>query len=56
MKPKLEKLTIGLTGLVSSVVTTPLLTDGGDSAVINAIVQVIIAIATLAGLLRRRKK
>lgn len=56
MKPTLEKLTIGLTGLVSSVVTTPLLTDSGDSGVLNAIVQVIIAIATLAGLLRKRKK
>lgn len=54
----MDKLFIGVTGLISSVVATPLILSSPDSenAVINAVVQVVIAVATLLGIIRRRRK
>lgn len=52
----MKKLIIGGTGLISSVVTTPLLTSEPTEAIINAVVQVVIAVATLFGLFRRKRK
>lgn len=52
----MEKLSIGITGLVSSVIATPLLTDEPREAILNAIVQVVIAVVTLLGLFRKKKE
>lgn len=52
----MRDLFIGATGLVTSVVTTPLLTSEPSEAILNAIVQVVIAVATLLGLIRKRKR
>ena len=52
----MKKLLIGGTGLISSIAATPLLTSEPTEAIINAVVQVIIAVATLFGLFKRKKK
>lgn len=54
----MDKLFIGVTGLISSVIATPLILSSPDpdNAVINAVVQVVIAVATLLGIIRRRRK
>lgn len=46
---------VGITGLAASVVSTPLLTSSKTEAIINAVVQVVIALATLVGLFRKKK-
>lgn len=51
----MNKLITGLTGMGASIFATPLLTDGSDNAIINAVVQVVIALATLIGLFRKKK-
>lgn len=54
----MDSLFIGVSGLVTSLVATPLILGNPDpeNAIINAVVQVVIAVATLLGILRRRKK
>lgn len=54
----MDRLFVGVAGLISSVVATPLILSSPDpeNAIINAVVQVVIAVATLLGILRRRKK
>ena len=46
----------GLTGLGASIITTPLLTDGKESAIMNALVQLVIAVVTVFKLFKSRKK
>lgn len=52
------KLVVGVSGLITSLVATPLILGNPDpeNAIINAVVQVVIAVATLLGIIRRRRK
>lgn len=54
----MHKLYIGVAGLMSSIIATPLILGSPDSenALINAVVQVVIAVATLLGIIRRRRE
>jgi hypothetical protein len=52
----MKSLKIGITGIASSIITTPLLTTGPDDQIINVIVQILIGVATLIGLFRRKNK
>lgn len=51
----MDKLGIGATGIISSVITTPMLTSEPKEAILNAIVQVVIAVVTLIGLFKRKR-
>lgn len=53
----MRELFTGLTGMLTSVIATPLVLGSPDkeNAIINAVVQVVIAVATLLGLIKRRK-
>lgn len=51
----LTKLQIGASGLLSSAIATPLLISEPKEGVINAIVQVVIAVVTLLGLFKKKK-
>lgn len=54
----MKELFTGGVGFLTSVVATPLVLDSPntDNAVINAVVQLIIVIATLVGLIKKNKK
>lgn len=54
----MDKLFVGVSGFITSLVATPLVLGNPDSenAIINAVVQVVIAVATLLGIIRRRRK
>lgn len=54
----MDKLFVGVSGFITSLVATPLILGIPDSenAIINAVVQVVIAVATLLGIIRRRRK
>lgn len=54
----MDKLLVGVSGFVTSLVATPLILGNPDpeNTLINAVVQVVIAVATLLGIIRRRKK
>lgn len=54
----MDKLFVGVSGLMTSIIATPLILGNPEpeNAVINAVVQVVIAVATLLGILRSRKK
>jgi hypothetical protein len=54
----MKELITGGTGLFTSIVATPLILDSPnlDNAVINAVVQLIIVVATLVGLIKKKTK
>lgn len=54
----MKELITGGTGLLTSIVATPLILDspGTDNALVNAVVQLIIVVATLIGLVKKKKK
>lgn len=54
----MKELITGGIGLMTSIVATPLVLHepSTDNAVVNAVVQLIIVIATLVGLIKKKKK
>lgn len=53
---KMKDLLAGLIGLSASVIATPLFASGSESKIINAVVQVVIAVVTLVRVLKSRKE
>ncbi len=51
-----DKLLTGLGGFTASVISTPMLIDAPEEGILNAIVQIVIAIVTIFGVLRKRRK
>ena len=54
----MKELITGGTGLLTSIVATPLILDspGTDNELVNAVVQLIIVVATLIVLVKKKKK